>query len=342
MVESKSHHFKGLHLIYIHSIGHYHPENMIDNQFLEDLEIETSHEWIMERVGIHSRRTILSLDYIKNTKNINPQESNKFACYTNAQTARFATEMALSRAGLTKDKIGMIISGSCTPMSICPAEACTIASELEIDVPAFDLNSACSTVIAQMNLLNQMDANALPDYILITIPENNTRFINYADRSASVLWGDCSVAMIVSLKIASKFKITETIFESAPTQFQKVSFPIMDHFRQDGRTVQTFAIKKTVGIINYFKNKLGMKNFSNCYFIGHQANKMMLDSICNLAEISSDKHLYNVDEYGNCGAAGAISVFSMNLSKFKANDQIIVGIVGAGLSWGGMLIEVSE
>ena len=56
-------------MIFIHGIGHFHPENIIDNQFLTDLNIDTSNSWIMERVGIRKRRTVLSLDYIRNTYN---------------------------------------------------------------------------------------------------------------------------------------------------------------------------------------------------------------------------------------------------------------------------------
>ena len=43
--------------------GHFHPENEITNSFLESLDIGTSEQWIMERVGIRSRRTVLPLDY---------------------------------------------------------------------------------------------------------------------------------------------------------------------------------------------------------------------------------------------------------------------------------------
>jgi 3-oxoacyl-[acyl-carrier-protein] synthase-3 len=49
--------------LYLHGLGHFHPENVIDNAFLESLGIETNDQWIMERVGISTRRTVLPLDY---------------------------------------------------------------------------------------------------------------------------------------------------------------------------------------------------------------------------------------------------------------------------------------
>ncbi len=46
-------------MLYLHSMGHFHPENIISNTFLENLDIDTTNEWIMERVGIQNRRTVL-------------------------------------------------------------------------------------------------------------------------------------------------------------------------------------------------------------------------------------------------------------------------------------------
>ena len=55
--------------LWLHSLGHFHPENEITNQFLEELDIGTDDAWILERVGIRARRTALDLDYIRKTRN---------------------------------------------------------------------------------------------------------------------------------------------------------------------------------------------------------------------------------------------------------------------------------
>ena len=55
-------------MLYLHGMGHFNPENIISNQFLEDLNIGTYSEWILERVGIVNRRTVLPLDYIRDEK----------------------------------------------------------------------------------------------------------------------------------------------------------------------------------------------------------------------------------------------------------------------------------
>jgi 3-oxoacyl-[acyl-carrier-protein] synthase-3 len=131
-------------MLFIHGIGHFHPENVIDNAFLDSLNIQSDTEWILERVGIHQRRTVLPLDYIRNTRNIRPADSQAVSLYSNAQTGAKAAELALQRAGIQPSDIGMVISGGCSPLFSIPAEACIIAAEMGIQATCFDLNSSCS------------------------------------------------------------------------------------------------------------------------------------------------------------------------------------------------------
>jgi len=329
--------------LYLHGVGHFHPDNIIDNLFLESLNIETNHTWIMDRVGIKERRTVLPLDYIRQTQNLDPRGAIEAAIYSNAETGQYAAEKAMEHAGVTAAQIGMVIAGGCSPDMVTPAEACTIAGRLDIEAPAFDLNSACSSFGAHMHFLSMMDASALPEYILVVIPENNTRTINYTDRSTAVLWGDGTFACVVSTKIPSKAVITHTTIQSNPKKWEAVRIPRLGHFQQDGRAVQNFAIRQSVSC---FKDlKLSMqetKPSSDIYFIGHQANLTMLQSVQSRCELTADQHLYNIDHFGNTGAAGAPTVLSQNWNKFVIGDTIGLVVVGAGLTWSSMRIEFRE
>jgi 3-oxoacyl-[acyl-carrier-protein] synthase-3 len=155
-------------MLYLHSMGHFNPENIISNKFLDEMDIGTTNEWIMERVGIQNRRTVLPLDYIRKTKNINPRESFPIRQYTNARMSAKAARMALKRAALKPEDIGLVISGSSSTDNITPAEASAVAAELGIEVTAFDLNSACSTFGMQVNFIMRMQPDTMPPYILLT------------------------------------------------------------------------------------------------------------------------------------------------------------------------------
>ncbi len=329
-------------MIYVHGAGHFHPENVIDNRFLEDLDIGCDATWTLERVGIATRRTVLPLDYIRSTKNGNVVAANEAALYSNAETGAFASEMAIKRAGILRSEIGMVISGSCTPQFSVPAEACTIAEKLGIEAYSFDISSACTSFLAQLNYLNTVKPECLPDYVLLVCPENNTRVIDYADRSAAVLWGDATSAMVVSTKIKSRMSFSQVVMNSSPAGWDAVKVPFGKHFVQSGRTVQTFAIKKSVGLIRGLREGLSFEKNASLKYIGHQANYLMLESVCKLAEISPQSHFSNVQDYGNTGAAGAPTVLSQNWDTWKSGDVIVFALVGAGLTWGGSLVQVGE
>ena len=170
--------------MYLHGLGHFHPENQITNDFLTNLDIGTDSRWIDERVGIQSRRTVMSLDYIKETLNRDFTQAAEASDYTHAETGKFAGEMALRRAGLQASDIGMVIAGSCNPDSMSPADACTIAAQLGIEAPSFDINSACTSFFVQLHVLSLMRSEAMPRYVLLATPEGLTRTVDYTDRSS--------------------------------------------------------------------------------------------------------------------------------------------------------------
>lgn len=327
-------------MTYIHGLGHFHPENIIDNAFLRDLDIGTDGDWIMERVGIERRRTVLPLDYIKTTRNADPRQAIEASLYSNAQTGARAAQRAIAAAGLNPGDIGLVISGSCSPQSSCPAEACTIAAELDIDAPAFDLNSACSSLAAQLHFLDCMRPERLPDFVLVVQNENSTRAIDYNDRNSCVLWGDCTSAQVISPRLPARLRVTHSQFASNPENCDKVRFVNAGHFTQEGRTVQTFAIRRTLALLAQLRERLDQARAAALKFIGHQANRGMLDNICRSASISAENHYFNVNEYGNCGAAGAPSVLSQRATDLREGDQVAVAVVGGGLSWGALLLEV--
>src|SRR5690242_18531375 len=124
--------------MYLHSLGHFHPENVIDNHFLESLDIGTTDEWITSRTGIRTRRTSLPLDYIRTTRNRDPREGEVVSLYSVGDLAFGAASLALERAQLHASDIGLVVAGSSMPRHASPADASVIAERLGISAPCFD------------------------------------------------------------------------------------------------------------------------------------------------------------------------------------------------------------
>ncbi|MHB8872510.1 MAG: 3-oxoacyl-ACP synthase III family protein [Myxococcaceae bacterium] len=327
--------------LYLHALGHFHPENVIDNKFLEELDIGTSDEWIVERVGIRSRRTVLPLEYIKKTRNADVKAGQEAVLYSNIETGRRAALHALERAGLKPSDIGMVVAGGCAPEALSPVEAARIAKALGIEAPAVDINSACSSFGAQMHLLGSM--GSLPKYVLAVNPENNTRTIDYADRSAAVLWGDGTSAAIVSQEVPARARLTQTTLDSSPAGADLVGIHRFGHFYQDGSQVQRFAIKQTQACLEALlpeANARAAKTGRPVRFIGHQANGLVLDSVVRRTGLAAEQHWHNVAEFGNTGSAGAPIVLSQHWDELAEGDTVLLVVVGSGLTWSSMRIEV--
>ncbi|MFT3841839.1 MAG: ketoacyl-ACP synthase III [Myxococcaceae bacterium] len=327
--------------MFLHGLGHFHPETVIDNAFLSSLGIDTNDEWIVERVGIRRRHTVLPLDYIRATKNRDPRAALEAATMSNAETGAEAAKVAIARAGLQPSDIGMVISGGCSPDECIPAEACRVAEELNIDAPSLDIGSACSSFCSQLYFLEAMRPEKLPEHVLVVNPENSTRVVDYSDRSSCVLWGDGSSAAVVSPSRPGRWKVAETYLKGDPSGADKVKVPRMGFFQQNGPAVQAFAVKRAsetyLALLELHKARGG--NAGSLTFVGHQANLRMLEAVVKRCEIPAGRHFFNVDVRGNTGAAGAPSVLSEHWDDEKLGDTVAVCVVGSGLTWAGVLLE---
>jgi 3-oxoacyl-[acyl-carrier-protein] synthase-3 len=331
-------------VLYLHAIGHFHPQNVVTNAFLESLGIDTNDEWITERVGIRTRHTVLPLDYIQQTKNRDPRAAIEVATMSNAQTGAAAGRVALERAKLTVKDIGMVLSGSCSPDECIPAEANRVAEALGVEGPSLDVASACSSFASQLYFLEAMRPEKLPDFIMLVNPENSTRVVDYSDRSSCVLWGDCSTAAIVSPRVPGPWKVSETYLRGDPAGADKVKVPRFGHFTQQGAEVQKFAIKRAAETYDvlleaWLRGGVG-RSADQLTFIGHQANLRMLEGVARRCEIPANRHLSNVERRGNVGSSGAPSVFSENWDNHEGlGEAVAVCVVGSGLTWAGALFE---
>lgn len=319
-------------------LGHFHPENEITNQFLEDLDIGTNDEWIMERTGIRTRRTALPLDYIRTTRNRDPRAAIEAAEVSNAEMGARAARMALARAGLDVGDVGLLIGGGCAPNTVSPAEACNIGAALGVQAAALDVNSACTSFIAGVYVLSLMDPAKLPDYVLLVCAEPMTGTVDYNDRSSAVLWGDGALAAVFSPRHPGRARVLGSRLISDPGGHAKVVVPRLGHFHQEGRTVQTFAIRKTSELLVETREKFESEG-RPFHFVGHQANRRMLESVCKRCDVPEERHHTNCEFFGNTAGASSGSVISQLWDKWKAEDDICVVGVGSGLSWGSYLLR---
>jgi 3-oxoacyl-[acyl-carrier-protein] synthase-3 len=324
-------------MLYLHGIGHFHPATVITNQFLVDMDIGITPEWL-DRAGIRERRTVLPLDYIRTTLNTDPRAANEASTETNSATALSAARLALARAGIEPADLGMVISGGCSPQYSVPAEAAIVAAELGAEAMALDINCGCCTFVAQLHYLSCLRPEFLPDFVLLVNAENSTRVIDYRDRTCAPLIGDASVAAVVSPRVPARAVIYHTTLHSAVRDWRHTVVPSGCHLRQAGMAMRKFALEKAPSVLHALRCR---PEAHGCEFrfIGHQVVLPLLREICSRTGIHEAMHLYNFERFGSCASAGAPSVLSQEWGTLS-NTCIGMVVFGAGLSWGGALLSI--
>lgn len=332
------------------SLGHFHPPTVLDNAFFDELDIGSSSDWIASATGILSRRSVLTRDMIRALRRgeVSSLELRRSgAVMTVAGMLRPAWEMACARAGVALPQVDQVIAGTSVPDYDIPANACAVAGELGLAAPegAFDANSACSSFVLALHLARQLlQARSAPGGATLAIfhPERYTTRVDYADRASCILWGDGATAGWVTSGDEGPpggFEIVDTWMESNPEKYALVQIPEGGTFWQNGRAVQKFAITKTVAAAKVLLERHGLRADDLAYFIGHQANLRMLQSAASALGLGPEQHLFNVDCFGNQGAAGVSATLSAAWDRIKPGDSVLLAVVGAGLTWGAALLR---
>ncbi len=330
--------------MYIYSMGHYFPENILDNSFFDRLDIESSAGWIKDRVGIETRRSVLTQEQVmdlRHGRTTREQLKAAGAIESIASMCEKSWQVAKARSTDVKDPIDTVIGGTSIPDDDIPSNGCVISNRIGLEqVRAFDVNSACSTFVVQCHVMRGLVASGMTKEGAIFCAERYTTRIDYSDRRNSILFGDGAIAALVSSKNRpGSLKLIDSLVESSPSGWEHIHLPDGKFFHQNGAQVQKFAITKTIAAAQDILIRNQLKTSDAHWFIGHQANYRMLTSAMEKMGVPSSRHLYNVTDLGNQGAAGAPSVLSQNWDRYKTGDYIVVAVVGAGLTWGSLLLQ---
>ena len=114
------------------------------------------------------------------------------------------------------------------------------------------------------------------------------------------------------------------------------------HLIIDGIKVFEFSINEVAKNINALEEnyKIKMTESAN-YFVMHQANLLINETIRKQLKIPKEKTLYSIENFGNTSAASIPLSMAVNLSSattHNKNNFLLTGF-GAGLSWASAYIE---
>ena len=308
--------------------GSAHPQCCVTNTMLEQF-LETTDEWITERTGI-KERLVISSEKLEDM-------------------AVIAANKALEDANLTAADIDFIICSNVVNEYVTPALSCIIQGKIGATCPTLDINAACAGFICAMDMAEDKIRCKKAKNILIVCAEEPSRMVSWENRSTCVLFGDGAGAAVVTegdelkaIRLTTS-SLTDVLYyqrslEPTPYISKEENYePLV----MRGREVFKHAVTNSCRDIRKLLNQTGLEASDIKYYVLHQANHRIIESIRGFLGVEEEKVPHNVERYGNISSAALPALLDElnRAGKLHKGDKLVFSAFGAGFTTGACVIE---
>lgn len=295
--------------------------------------LDTSDEWISTRTGIKQRR-LCNLDDKYTSKE------------DQVSLAIEAASNAIKDSEIDLNKIDICIVATSTAKYAFPSTACMVSKEVGLseNTVAFDISAACTGFAYGLSIAYDLLSNREEDrYALVVGSEEFSKILDFNDRSTCVLFGDGAGAAVVKINKNTTFAST---LHSRGDNEVLVAGGIGSHDKllMEGNAVYRFAITSIENALKELVEKSGISLDEINHVVCHQANKRIIDHVIRSTKQPEKKFFMNLSHYGNTSAASIpIALTEMQEENIlKPGDSAYLVGFGAGLTWGGVLVNYKE
>jgi 3-oxoacyl-[acyl-carrier-protein] synthase III len=321
----------------ITALGTYVPPDVLTNKDLEKI-VETSDQWIMERVGIRERHVLAKG---KGVSDICAEAAKK----------------CLAARGIGASEVEVIIVGTVTPDMMFPSTACLVQDKIGSNGAwGFDVSGGCSGFVYALQAGVKMVESGAYSKVLVCGADANTRMTDYTDRTTCVLFGDGGGAVLLEPAAEGEIGFIDAVNEIDgaggvslnlkgggslnPSTHETVD-KRWHYIYQDGPAVYKFAVRKMAEASAKVLERNGVTVADLGCFIPHQANKRIITATAERLSIAPDRVIINIEKYGNTSAGTIPLAMETAIEEGKLNkgDLVLLAAVGAGFTVGAVLLR---
>ena len=326
-------------------LGAAYPGRLVTNDDLS-LEMDTSDAWIYPRTGIHARRFCTA------------EES---AVTLAIEAAGKALAEAESQ-GVPASDIGAIVVASMSADLATPSIAAILQRELRLlEVPALDINAACSGFIYGLEVARSLAAVSGRRYALVVGTEQLSRLLSMEDRSTAILFGDGAGAAVIECtetagnreeaapyvrlfgSRGSDVILAPGVYTGAyEAREETIAETVcIDHMLMDGKEVFMFACDIIPRIIGGLLEQSGETMEDIDHVVCHQANARIIRHVYRAMHWPAEKFFMNMEKLGNTSAASIpTALYDMQQQgRLQRGERLILAGFGGGLTWGGCILS---
>ena len=319
----------------ITGIEGYLPDYILNNEELSRM-VDTTDEWIMTRIGIRERRIL---------KDENSASSD---------LAVKAIEKLLTKTNTNPEEIDFILCATVTPDMQFPATANIIADKLNIrNGFGYDINAGCSGFLYALASASKWIEAGACKKIIVVGTEKMSSIVDYTDRAVCPIFGDGAGAVLVEPTMENIGVIDTLLYSDGvgrkhlhqkaggslkPASYETIN--AREHFiYQEGQAVYKYAVICMYEVSKEICLRNNLTNDDVDWYVPHQANKRIIDSVAEKLQLDPKKVMINIDHFGNTTAATLPLCLWEWENKMKKGDNVILSAFGAGFTWGAVYLK---
>lgn len=271
---------------------------------------------------------------------------------TAADIAEKAALHLFSDYNITPQDIDFLIYVTQGPDYSMPSSACILQDRLMIPTSAgaFGIDLGCSGYVYGLAVASSFVESGLAKNVLLLTADTTSKYINQKDKNL-LLFGDGASASVISDKgfaEIGKFELgtdgkgfEHIIIRNGGWRHRNLEGNSKDWFYMDGEAIFNFTVECIPPLIKGTLSKNNLQETDIDYYVFHQANKYMLNTLRKLNGIPKDQFFVDLSDTGNT----ASSTVPIGLKKSIDGGAITKGMkvmlagFGVGLSWGGTILQ---
>lgn len=331
-------------MAFIKGISYYLPEKVVTNEELLQQFPEWSVDKVAAKVGVDSRHIAGEYE-------------------TAGDMAEKAALKLFTEYSVNPNSIDFIILCTQSPDYFLPSTACILQNRLGIPTTAgaFDYNLGCSGCVYGLAMGKSFVDSGLATNVLLLTAETYNKYLHPLDKSNRSIFGDGAAACLISndgfAEIGDCVLGTDgsgakhLIVETGGARQKKSTGSVTededghkkydDYLYMNGSAIFNFTLDAVPTLMQnvLIKNRIDKENVD--FFVFHQANKFMLNTIRKICVLPKDKFYINLSETGNTVSSTVMIGLKdcIDSKTIVPGMKVMIAGFGVGLSLGGTILR---
>ena len=329
---------------YIKAVSYYLPERTVTNEELLREFPEWSVDKVAAKVGVDSRHLAADDE-------------------TAGDMAEKAARNLFWEYNISPDEIDFLLLCTQSPDYFLPSTACILQHRLGIPTSAgaFDYDLGCSGCVYGLAIAKGLIAAGVARNVLLLTSETYNKYLHPSDKSNRSIFGDGSAACLISTEgfagigdfvLGTDGSGAERLIVKTGGVRHKERTGLSvtdeeghiwhdDYLYMNGGAIFNFTLDVVPTMVDQILEKHNMCKDDIDYYVFHQANKFMLNTIRKVCGIPKEKFYVNLSQTGNTVSSTVFIALKecLQSGKIQKGMKVMIAGFGVGLSWGGTVLE---